>query len=330
MDSAALVITSIAPPHAVLQLYAAECFARGIEFILIGDAASPADFSLTGCRFYSLDEQLSLPFKLARLLPVRHYARKNLGYLLARNYNLLLETDDDNLPRPQFWQPRTVQQTGTYLSGTGWTNIFRWFTDDPLWPRGFPLARLHDAAPEVIDAPEVTQFCPIQHGLTDAQPDVDAVFRLVHGTKEWQFRQRGPVLLGTGAWCPFNSQSTAWFREAFPLLYLPATCTFRMTDIWRSFVAQRIAWECGWPVMFHAPIMYQERNPHDLMRDFADEVPGYLHNAPMCQMLTELPLRAGVEHLADNLRTCYQALVKAGYLQAAELPLVEAWLEDVT
>ena len=48
-----------------------------------------------------------------------------------------------------------------------------------------------------------------------------------------------------------------------------------MTDIWRSFVAQRILQENDWAVLFHAPTVSQERNEHDLMRDFADEVPGY-------------------------------------------------------
>ena len=47
-----------------------------------------------------------------------------------------------------------------------------------------------------------------------------------------------------------------------------------MTDIWRSFVAQRIAWTNNWSVLFDEPTVWQERNEHDLMRDFRDEVPG--------------------------------------------------------
>ncbi len=330
MHDAALVITSIAPPHAVLQHYATQCAARDIEFILIGDAASPADFSLAGCRFYSLDEQLALPFKLARLLPLRHYARKNLGYLLARERRLLLETDDDNWPLAHYWRTRPAESAGHYLERTGWTNVFRYFSDFAIWPRGFPLAQLHNKPAEIRHTEIVTRFCPIQHGLTNDQPDVDAIFRLVHKIDDLQFHEHGPVMLGTGAWCPFNSQNTAWFRAAFPLLYLPATCTFRMTDIWRSFVAQRVAWTCDWPVLFHAADTRQERNPHDLMRDFADEIPGYLHNAQICRMLEDLPLRAGPSHLADNMSACYDALVQKNYLDAAEMPLVEAWLTDIS
>ena len=117
--------------------------------------------------------------------------------------------------------------------------------------------------------------CPIQQGLVDGDPDVDAVYRLVLDLP-FRFERGASVALGTGAWCPFNSQNTSWWPDAYALMYLPAYCSFRMTDIWRSFVAQRIAWENGWSVLFREATVRQRRNPHDLMRDFRDEVPGYV------------------------------------------------------
>jgi hypothetical protein len=328
MQESALVITSIAPPaNAVLQSYARECAAREIEFILIGDAASPTDFALAGCRFYGLAEQRELPFKLARMLSERHYARKNLGYLLARKHRFLRETDDDNLPQKNYWREPDSGRDGETTAHKGWVNVFRYFSDTQIWPRGFPLTRLPESPPELTPAAET--FCPIQQGLCDDEPDVDAVFRLVNAAPPMEFRQRGPVLLGAGAWCPFNSQNTVWFREAYPLLYLPASCSFRMTDIWRSFVAQRVAWECGWPILFHAPNVRQERNPHDLLRDFADEVSGYLNNEKICALLEGLPLRGGPENIGANLLACYEALAREKYIAAGELPLVEAWLHDI-
>ena len=61
-----------------------------------------------------------------------------------------------------------------------------------------------------------------------------------------------------------------------------------MTDIWRSFVAQRIAWANNWSILFHEPTVWQERNDHSLMRDFKDEVPGYLHNRRIGEVLDRL------------------------------------------
>jgi hypothetical protein len=101
-----------------------------------------------------------------------------------------------------------------------------------------------------------------------------------------------------------------------------------MTDICRSFVAQRTAWAKGWSVLFHEPTVWQERNEHNLMRDFADEVPGYLHNAAICDALASLDLKPGVSHLADNLRACYARLVERKWVGEPELELLDSWLAD--
>ncbi|MGD1699535.1 STELLO glycosyltransferase family protein [Dapis sp. BLCC M229] len=60
-----------------------------------------------------------------------------------------------------------------------------------------------------------------------------------------------------------------------------------MTYIWRSFVAQRICWENGWRVLFYSPTVYQERNFYNLMRDFEDEVSGYLNNDKIAKSLSD-------------------------------------------
>jgi hypothetical protein len=102
-----------------------------------------------------------------------------------------------------------------------------------------------------------------------------------------------------------------------------------MTDIWRSFVAQRIAWENGWSVQFHEATVWQERNQHDLLRDFRDEVPGYLMNSAIADRLTRLSLNAGVEALADNMRRCYGALIEMGAVAMEETGLLDAWFRDI-
>jgi hypothetical protein len=102
-----------------------------------------------------------------------------------------------------------------------------------------------------------------------------------------------------------------------------------MTDIWRSFVAQRIAWANGWSVLFHEANVWQDRNDHSLMRDFADEVPGYLNNRAICAALDALDIRPGADAMADNLRLCYGSLVGEGWVGAEEIRLLDAWLHDL-
>jgi hypothetical protein len=102
-----------------------------------------------------------------------------------------------------------------------------------------------------------------------------------------------------------------------------------MTDIWRSFIAQRCLWELGCGLVFHAPEVVQERNHHNLLRDFKDEVPGYLQNDAIVAVLSGLSLAAGRDAVADNLLRCYEALVESGVFPAEELPLVRDWVEDI-
>jgi hypothetical protein len=145
------------------------------------------------------------------------------------------------------------------------------------------------------------------------------------------FNKASSIALGARTWCPFNSQNTTWFKDAFPLLYLPSYCSFRLTDIWRSFVAQRIAWTCGWNILFHDPTVYQERNEHNLLKDFKDEIDGYINNAQICKTLNKLELRDGTEYIFTNLRTCYEEMVKHGWISDIhELSLLDSWIEDIT
>ena len=94
-----LVITSIAAPTVALRSLAAAARLNAVDFILIGDEASPGSFELDGCDYYSLERQRRLHFELATICPARHYARKNIGYLLAaqRGAPMIVETDDDSV-----------------------------------------------------------------------------------------------------------------------------------------------------------------------------------------------------------------------------------------
>lgn len=327
--SAAIVVTTINPPTPALQTLAAGAPKLDARLVIIGDDKSPADFELPGADYMDLAAQRASGFELAVAAPTRHYARKNIGYLAAirAGATVLIETDDDNFTTPQFWEPRRLQQGGDVVADNGWVNIYGYFTDRTIWPRGLPLDAVKAPLPKVEPA-IVDLDCPIQQGLADRDPDVDAVFRLTHDLP-LTFERRRPVILQGGAWCPFNSQNTTWWRQAFPLLYLPSYCSFRMTDIWRSFVALRIAAANGWNICFHEATVFQDRNEHDLMRDFADEVPGYLHNRAIRERLNALKLPEGADHLLDNLARCYGELILMGLVDAAEKPLIEAWSGDL-
>jgi len=329
MKNTFLIITSIAnQSHQVLRHFASESILHNIPFIVIGDTKSPKEFKLKDCDFYSIERQQNLDFELAKNLPYKHYARKNLGYLIAisKGAETIIETDDDNLPIEGFWDNRTKQVNASLLSNCGWVNIYKYYTESNIWPRGFALEYLQKEMPKLEKQTSV--LCPIQQGLADENPDVDAIYRLILPLPV-KFNKSINIALGNNAFCPFNSQNTTWFKEAFQLLYLPSYCSFRMTDIWRSFVAQRIAWTCGWNILFHTSTVWQERNDHNLMIDFQDEISGYINNAQIYKCFIELNLKEGIKNIPDNMRLCYGVLINMGLVRDNEMILLNAWLKDI-
>lgn len=330
MKKTFLIITSIADQnHPVLNQFAKETFEHGLSFIVIGDTKSPDKFEINGCDFYSVERQLALEFKLVKDLPLKHYARKNLGYLVAisKGAEIIIETDDDNLPLDSFWDDRNREVNAHLLNNKNWVNVYKYFTDVQIWPRGFALENLQEKLPSLEN--QVLISSPIQQGLADENPDVDAIYRLTLPLPI-TFNKSNSIALGEKSICPFNSQNTTWFKEAFPLLYLPSYCSFRMTDIWRSFVAQRVSWTCGWSILFHQSTVWQERNEHNLMNDFNDEISGYSNNLLIMKSLNELDLKSGVENIADNMILCYQKLIDLNLVGEKEMSLLNAWLKDIT
>jgi STELLO glycosyltransferases len=331
MTKKTLLITSIAnDQHPILKQFSVECKNRNVEYIVIGDTKSPASFQLEGCDFWSVERQLTLPFTLAAITPTKHYSRKNLGYLLAikNGADELVETDDDNIPREAFWNTKQREVKSHVFENAGWVNVYHYFTNNKIWPRGFPLEELQKKQMDLSSLKLEMVNCPIQQGLADENPDVDAVYRLTYPLP-LNFELKAKLALGKNAWSPFNSQNTHWFKEAFALLYLPSYCSFRMTDIWRSYVAQRIAWECGWSILYHEPTVWQERNEHNLMKDFEDEIPGYSNNFNICKELQALVLKSGQENMFDNLITCYQKLIDINVIGKDEMTLLKAWVNDL-
>ena len=325
------VITTIQAPTDSVRKLAAALSALNCRLIVVGDKKGPGEYNLANVDFYPLSEQLKLPFKLADLLPTGHYGRKNLGYLLAikQGTECIYETDDDNAPR-EHWRLRSLCCRAQPVRPHPWFNVYRIFCSELIWPRGFALSHIadnqsyeHDRDRELMDVQG-----PIQQCLVDGEADVDAIWRLVLD-KEVTFRAGNSLVLPAGTWCPFNSQNTWWWPEAYPLMYLPCYCSFRMTDIWRSFIAQRCLWELGKSVVFHGPDAVQDRNVHNLLNDFAEEVPGYLSNEKLVACLNMLELEPGTENIANNMVCCYEALIEWNYFPPKELHLVKCWLKDV-
>jgi hypothetical protein len=329
-------ITTIQEPTAsVLCLVERLNEVQGI-LLVAGDSKGPPSFEGPKgvpwpVEFLSLEAQVTSGFRVADGLPTKHYARKNIAYLQAirAGAECIYETDDDNAPNAT-WRVRNEFIDGCRVvpcAESRWVNVYGYFSAETIWPRGLPLNEIRQELPSVVTGQQARR-APIQQGLVDGSPDVDAIWRLVMD-REFAFDPNPTVYLEPGNWCPFNTQSTWWWPVAYPLLYIPSYCSFRMCDIWKSFVAQRCLWAMGMGVAFHASEVVQKRNPHDLTRDFSDEIPGYQGNRRIAELLDALELDSATTAVSSNLLFCYEAMVEAGFLPSQELDLVRAWLDDV-
>lgn len=324
-----IVVTTINPPGNAIDKISGLC-ANGWSAVVVGDTKTPQNWSAPNISFLSVSDQKDLFGKIAELIPYSHYCRKNLGYIYAicQGADVVLETDDDNIPYSTFGESLDITVNGYIVRRHGWVNIYKYFTDVPIWPRGLPLTKISSAP--VLSETLVERRCPIQQYLADNDPDVDAIYRLVLNAPVF-FQRRAPIIAGENTWVPFNSQNTAFFQEVFPLLYLPCHVSFRTTDIWRSFVAQAAIWNHKGALAFHSATVEQSRNEHDLMRDFSDEVPGYLGNERLVAALNDERLKLTSRHIpiADTAFELWRRLADEHIISSKELQLLEAWMSYI-
>lgn len=329
------LMTTIQAPTALARRLADKVVEADGKLVVAGDRKGPDSYDLPNTEFLSLGDQKRMSFALADLLPQDDYCRKNLAYLRAIELgaDVIYETDDDNGPNEHWVGVRGLETQAQAVEKRKWINVFRIFNpDEPLWPRGFPLDRIRDESTWAHDPSTAVETfaAPIQQSMHDGSPDADAIWRLVMD-RPVTYQRKPSLRLPPGSWAPFNSQSTWWFPQCYGMLYMPtmAYCPRRMPDIYRGWVAQRCLWELGHGLVFHASEVIQERNEHNLLVDFRDEVGGYLNVDRLIGELEDLQLASGEAAVLDNVRLCYERLCEKGLIDEAELPLVHAWLEDI-
>jgi hypothetical protein len=318
-----IVITTINQPTPAIVGFAS---LSDSKLIVVGDQKTPSDWSYPGASFSSYSSQPKLGFQIHEKLPSNHYCRKMLGYLMAikNGATVIIDTDDDNIPYENWSFPSFSGMFET-ISGNGFVNIYNYFTNAHIWPRGLPL-HLINARQEQLDIKFTHSNIGVWQGLADEDPDVDAIYRLVNNAPCY-FDKRKPIALAQSLACPFNSQNTAFRKELFPLLYLPALVTFRYTDILRSFVAQPIMWAHGFQLGFTEASVVQKRNPHNYVKDFISEIPMYTTADKVIDWVTGV-IRSD-NSIEQNLYIAYERLLNESVIVRQEMDVLELWLKDL-
>ena len=112
----------------------------GWRIVIVGDRRSRPIENSPNLTYLSVDDQRRLGFDMVDKTPFNHYARKNIGYLYAlrEGADIIYDTDDDNIPYPD-WEAYDFECETMIRRGSGYVNIYGYFSDTYIWPRGFPL-----------------------------------------------------------------------------------------------------------------------------------------------------------------------------------------------
>ncbi len=323
-----IVITTINKLNQNIKNYDIKSNKIGWNLIVIGDKKTPKDFKLKFGDYFSFNDQKNLNLKFAKICPTNNYARKNIGYLLSFLKNdIIIETDDDNYPKLKFFTSRKKNHSVRNIKNHSWINIYKIFNKNTeiIWPRGLPLDEVDSTKIKVSNKIETNKF-NLQQGVADINPDVDAIYRILYKKINIKFKNLKINL--NNSLSTFNSQNTTWFRDIFPLMYLPVTCPMRCTDIWRSLVVLRIMKLNKLKILFFGTDIYQKRNSHNLLDDMEQELKLYLYDKKIYETLDKLKLKKGKKFFLQNLKICYTALIKKKFLNKSEIKYLDAWIFD--
>ncbi len=320
-----IVITSIQQPTEGIRSFAA---LKDYKLVVVGDKKTNTNWVCHNVEFLSVARQKEISDHLSRALPYNHYSRKMLGYLYAimQGADTIIDTDDDNIPKQNWGFPALEGSFPSVRGEKGFINIYQWYTDKNIWPRGLPLHLVKQQFDLEKDIVQMQCRIGVWQLLVDQNPDVDAIYRLTNDAP-CIFSNKGPVVLNKSTVSPFNSQNTLTRKELFPLLYLPAHVSFRFTDILRSLVAQPIMWHYGYQLGFSDATVIQKRNPHNYFNDFILEVPMYQHSNSIIEIVDKSIAKNNT--ITDNLFNAYSALNKNKIVPSKEMKALNAWLKEL-
>ena len=293
MSATALITTTIHVPEA-LRGYAEDAREHGrtVKIYVAGDrktSAGAPDYCArlardTGieCEYLgpAAQEAFLSPWPALRdHLPWNCIQRRNVAVLRAvcDGADAVVTIDDDNFIAERDYFARCDTAGGpvtlpAYGKAGEWFNVCRFLATANNYqfvPRGYGMAAradLGDGSAAVAGAP-LSLPVAVVAGFWLGDPDIDAATRLAHPVEVIRYRLDHNFFLAPGARCPFNSQNTILARAVLPAYFLSPNVG-RYDDIFASFMVKRIADHLGWGVSFGRPLVRQERNEHDLLRDF--------------------------------------------------------------
>jgi len=209
-------------------------------------------------------------------------------------------------------------------STPGFVNLYKIYTDSFIWPRGIPPKHSSiEIVPELSDV-KTDMKCVVIQGLVNNDPDVDAHYRIAVNNKPFNFdkNEQYNIILDKYSVCPFNTQNTFWTDcSMFYAMYLPVSVTFRYTDILRGFIALYQLWKNDKTIKFTFPTAIQDRNEHDLTKDYESEISMY--------NTAELVIELLNNNKNATIQEMYSILEQNNIVDKTELDVLNEWMNII-
>ena len=305
------------------------------------------------------DDQENMNSPFVNTIPWNHFGRKNIGYLYAIEHgaSVIWDFDDDNMLK--FWIPGAAPPGAPSLDAT--VNMIvdndasdidtleprghNWPTFNPypalgapalpMWPRGIPLVDIKKpqcSNTTIKGTKQPTKTVAVLQSLADVQPDVDAIFRVTMSTpRPFAFKRTDetrPLMIPAGVLTPYNAQATLHFKSAFWALLLPITVHGRVSDIWRSYIAQRLLWDCDLQLGFVArPLVVHDRTEHNDLGDLDAERDLYMKSEHLVKFLGRW--KGTKTTLIERIEELWVALYEHQYIEVKDVELLRYWLQSL-
>ena len=300
--------------------------------VIVADLKTPTKeyFELESekIHFLSVQKQEDMgEMEIVNELPWNHFGRKNIGYLYAIQHGatVVFDFDDDNVLISDI--PSITPQSWLVADNSGVFNPYPMFVhlNDVAWPRGFPLTQIQNAStwkePTLITD---NASIGVVQSLANHDPDMDAIWRLTRKLP-LNFDEKKRVLLSSGTFCSYNAQATLHY--ALWGMMLPVSVHGRVSDIWRSYIMQRLMHDVGQVVGFVSPFVKQVRNAHNYQGDFMSERPLYEKAEALVKMLAQWKGRS--QKFEERFVELFVELYERDFIEIKDVYLAQKWVRSL-
>ncbi len=289
--------------------------------------------------------RMSERYKLITYLPWDHIGRKNVGYLYAIehgartvwdiNDGVVLNnyTNTHGLPTVP---PILGKMVDVLIPNTEEAVLFnpyhiRVAPRSPCWTRELPQLNVKDSHSNSIrgylDSLPVESI-GIIHFLANQTPDVDLCRLKMHMPFNFDQTRRDSVMVPKESITPFISQATLFQYQSLWMLLLPVSVTDRLSDIWRSFIAQRLVWELKNPQYFllSAPLVNRSWNSNNTSYLNINETAGR-HNRSLILIRFLHKWKPSSRDLMSMIEELWIALHERNFIDLQDVALIRFWLQ---